>query len=410
MNVIVTPSASGTLTVRSASPVVTVTPVAMSLSSASTPGAFYDSKTLTTSAASTWTEYDISWPLESAVTLENQSTGTLTLTGNRVGKATSGIGFVNARTGTTAKSIECDVRETGGQSFSVFDGYETGTVSKEIFDAIDALLIPEKSTAYFTAQNHTTASYPRNADCWLAGIDLSFIAVGSNSGSGWTRHGSPILIAPQIVAMCEHFTRQVGAEVRFADASGAVVATKTIIGLATAHATTGDAMIGILDSPVSGITPCKVVGEWIEQDPETALNSTRTSYIGGGGFWMDQTGNVYAYTLGKSSLSYGKSASGTYNGGTLTNVPTELSIDHSVSAYGTGLTSFAKIPVTGDSGSFVGVIVNGEPALFLTWHYPSSGTPFFGGDRLTRMIESAKTNAGISGSITMPTVATDPTL
>lgn len=410
MTITVNPSSAATLRVRPEDITCLVVPILMSSSEAATSGTFYDAIILTNPDASAWNVYDITAPLGDSITLENQSPGVLSISGSRVSKAESGIGFVNVRRGTTAKSVECDVRVTGGWSYSVFDGYTPGTVSAALFDAIAALLDTEKQTAYFTTQNHASGTYTRNANCWLAGVDLECVAVASKAPGGeWTRQGAPILIAPQVVAMCNHFSRSAGTQVRFADAFGNIFES-TIAGLATTHPATGDMQIGVLASPVTGVNPCAVVGDWIEQDP-AVVNSAgvRSSYVGGAGFWIDQQGNVYATMFGTSSLSYGYGVSGAYRGETFTNVATEFPVNHNIDPLGGEFSAFGKTPVQFDSGSFCGVILDGSAALLLTWHYPSSGTPFFDG-RLELMIESAKENAGIVGSITLPVVAPDPTL
>lgn len=350
MTIIVSPESAATLSVSAQDVECLVTPVQVSNDSGAVVGSFYDSKTLTTNAASTWLEYIFAFPLNQPTVLENQSPDIITISGMRATKAASDVGFVNVRVGTTAKSVECDMRVTGGQSFSFFDGYETGTVSKSLYDAVVSLLDPVKENAYFNTQNHASGTYTRNVNCWLAGVNMECLAVASKAPGGeWTRRGAPILIAPQVVAMCEHFSRAVGSLVRFADASGNVV-TRTIVGVATTHPTTGDMQIGVLDSPVIGVNPCPVVGAWIEQNPVMVNSVLRSSYLGGAGFWIDQFGDAYGCVFGKTQLSYGYGVSGTYGGETLINVPNEIQVNHEASYLGGAFTGFYKTPIPGDSG------------------------------------------------------------
>jgi hypothetical protein len=389
---------------RAAAALVTIP---KSLASASNPSTFYDSTISENVSATVWNEFEIIPTLGAALTIENLS-ATQTLTDNIVAPVgDGGVGRVQVTDGSVKKFFRTDTTKRGEGTLKTFTAYTAGTVSKYLFDQVDALISGTPDAAYYSAYNHTSATYTRNASCWLADIDLSCVAVASNSGSGWTRQRGGTLITPRVIIIARHFAYGVGTQVRFSNASG-TVENRTVIAVDSASG--GDISVCVLDAAVTVATPCTIAGDWMIQGASVTANS-KTWYSGGLGFHIDQNARVYACSLGRATFLLSSfTTSITANGITFSDCESSAFSNHSIDVIGSGNSAYLKTPISGDSGQPVFVIIDGDPVLLWCWLYPTGGPPVYrhNGALLNAIIASACTNAGISAQTV--TVAPDPTL
>jgi len=151
-------------------------------------------------------------------------------------------------------AINVTVNSSVGVVSTTFNGYASGSLAKEVSDAVDDRIDGLNATTakpIFTTQNHTTSTYVRNSGCWASDLDLTPISPWNSTG-GATRAGT--LISPRHVIFCEHynFHPSVGATIRFVASDGTVV-NRTINALETHPDYTPfypDITIGLLDSDV----------------------------------------------------------------------------------------------------------------------------------------------------------------
>jgi len=147
------------------------------------------------------------------------------------------------------------IESTVGTVSITFNDYVTGSLAKEVSDAVDDRINGLNATTakpIFTTQNHSTQTYVRNSNCWAADLDLTSISPWNSTG-GSQRAGT--LISPRHVLFCEHydFHPAVGATIRFVASDGTVV-NRTINALETHPDYVPfypDITIGVLDSDVS---------------------------------------------------------------------------------------------------------------------------------------------------------------
>lgn len=410
MTITQTDTVATTLTARSAGMANAVAVATLkSEAAAATPATFYDSDVLENTSAETWNEYEIKSPLGSSYTLENLSTCQSLTAGVVAPVGDGGFGRIRVTDGVVSKILKCDTTKRGGQAFREFVEYSEGSISRYLYDQVGALFDATPDVDYYSTYNHSTSTYTRNASCWAASIDLSCVAVASNSGSGWTRQRGGVLITSRHLLIARHFPYGVGTQVRFCNAAG-TVETRTVIGVAS---TSGEADLWVctLSSAVTVASPCAIAGTWIAQG-RTVANNFASWYSGGGVIHTDQNAKIYAATLGNCvALAKSYSRNVTIGGTTFADCEGEAFADHAES--GAIPAEFAGLrhqPVTGDSGQPVFVIIEGEPVLLWTWTSSYSGTPVYlhNGAVLNALIAAADTNASISTGLTI-TVATDPT-
>lgn len=305
--------------------------------------------------------------------------------------------------------LRLDTTKRGGTTYREFVDYTEGSVSEYLRDQVEALLVESPDTSYFSTYDHNSATYTRNASCWAADVDLSAVAVASNSGSGWTRIRGGTLVTARHIVLAAHSGLNVGSQVRFAGSDG-TVETRTVTGVAS-NSGFGDVQIAVLSSDVTVATPMPIPEtSWFEQGIEmTGL--TRHSYTGGAAIHIDQLANVYACGIGSPLVrqsTYAPNVS--YNGTTYTACQLLAFASHRQEVF-TGETSAPlKPPVPGDSGQPCMALIEGDPVLLWCWYYPNAGPPTWrhNGAILNALIAAADTSAGVSTGYTV-TVATDPT-
>jgi hypothetical protein len=337
--------------------------------------------------------------------------GPVTLTDGRVAPVgDGGTCRIRIQEGAVANTLQLESVKLGSQTYREFVSYSLGTVSAYLADQVTAILDETPDLAYFSTVNHATSTYTRNASCWAASIDLSAVAVATSHGSGWIRQRAGTLITPRHVLFARHYTPPVGAQIRFAGPDGIEVETKTILAVQSGF---GDCAVGLLDSAVTVATPMKVAGSWIAQDQVVSQSSTpvRSYYLGGAAIYIDQFANVYACGLANPTSKQSIVAPDvTFNGTLYAACDSWSTASHTTDILG-GFASSIKRPVSGDSGSPVMAIIEGEPVLLWCWWTSSSGPPTWrhNGGLLNALIAAADASASVTTSLTV-TVATDPTL
>jgi hypothetical protein len=389
---------------------VTVSESIVSAASASTPAVFYDSNLNVNESATTWKEYQLA-PVLGIEPVIEVGYGPLILNNNRVSPdGNGGIGSVRIQNGIVGQVINLQSQKIGASTYKEFDFYTPGSISAYLADQVTAILDETPDLAYFSTVNHSTSTYTRNVSCWAASIDLSAVAVATSHGSGWIRQRAGTLITPRHVLFARHYTPPVGAQIRFAGSDGIAVETKTILAVQSGF---GDCAVGLLDSAVTVATPMKVTGSWIAQDQVVSQSSTqvRSYYLGGAAIYIDQFANVYACGLANPTSKQSIVAPDvTFNGTLYAACDSWATASHTTDILG-GFAGSVKRPVSGDSGSPVMAIIEGEPVLLWCWWTSSSGPPTWrhNGGLLNALIAAVDASASVTTSLTV-TVATDPTL
>jgi hypothetical protein len=144
-------------------------------------------------------------------------------------------------------------------------GYTTGSLAAHIDDSIWAMmggLSPTDSTMrLFSSAVHstTTPSATANPNLWCSSLDLSWIGFARTNTGYWGAYPQAVcghLVAPNIVISAHHVWLSTGKSITFRRPDGSFQ-TQTIV------ADLGDAdwdwRVGILDAPITGITPVKIV-------------------------------------------------------------------------------------------------------------------------------------------------------
>ena len=408
------------LTVNStSSPSVDTESVTRTAATISAPGTpVFDSELLATTGATAWNEFVLSAAsLNVDLTFESVTPAVCSVASTgEVTRVAAGMGVVMVSDGgPSRKRVTLDMRSTGGQTITEFSGYTADSLSDLCASEVIALLTAGGTLNYYSTINHVTSTYPRNAGCWLADVDLSAVSVANrDAGGSWRHTRAGTAITTRHVAFAAHYTPPVGAELRFVNAAGTVF-THTILAYHGA-VTAGEDVLNDLSIAVitpaldASITPMKVAGPWIMQGV-----TSNGYYTGGIAAWIDQLKNCYATHVGyrTSSISSSK-RTGTFNSTVFTDIMIDGKIEsilsQTESPYLESFASFTKLPVGGDSGSPVMLVIGGDPILLWTWHTAASGTPVYASTALVNArIASADAAAGISTGLTV-TVAPDPTL
>ena len=341
-----------------------ITPVDRVTSAGSTSDSTINDRVVTTeTSAATITDYQVNVLQNNpnifyATTVTSSNTGVLTDMGNDY--VASGV-----TTGTATLTATADLNSSifsvksapvsvvGSTSTSYFKEYVSGSLAKNCSDNIDNAIsgkTPSTAKPIFSTQNHSTATYTRNTNCWAGIWDLTPISPWNSTGS-YQRAGT--LISPRHIIFAAHYQISAGATVRFVDASNNVV-TRTMTNKLTHPSYSPhypDITVGILDSDVpAGIGFAKI----LPQNWATYLPSLSSTY------------SLPALVLDQEEKAL---ISGLYSLGAGAYAGFKTPIDS------TRLGFFESI-IGGDSGNPSFLIINGTLVLLTVWTFggPGSGT------------------------------------
>lgn len=224
--------------------------------------------------------------------------------------------------------------------------WRVGSLARHCTDQINGLIAGKTDLNVFDIATwaSTPASFPRNADCWANGIDLS-CASPWNSQSGSIRAGTLVSKRHVVFANHEGFYLNNGATITFVTPDSQAVVREVI---ASQRVGTTDIHVGLLGEDVpQGIAFAKV------------LPSNWSAYMSltGGGFnrlfvpvlWLNQTETAAIRHL----PSLGQSASTDAPGGVYAN--------------------YSQAIATNDSGNPMFLVINGEPVLLACQFTPGAG-------------------------------------
>jgi hypothetical protein len=187
-----------------------------------------DAQIQDTSASATIHEFDLS-AAASGQSLEDtpfESLDTEKATVNSAGVVTRQAGgsvVIVAKGTKVSKGVRLNITNTGAIA-SAFQGYATGSLAKALCDGIDTLLaaagLPAVSRPLFTTTNHSTPSYVRNPNSWLAGIDMTGISVWNSQDAAFNCF---TLISPRHVMWAKHYEIANDSTIRFVTADNQIV-------------------------------------------------------------------------------------------------------------------------------------------------------------------------------------------
>lgn len=234
--------------------------------------------------------------------------------------------------------------------------YAENSFAKDANDIIDSALAgKDASTALkiFTTQNHSSANYVRNINCWAVGFDLTCISPW-NSDLAHKKAG--VLVAPDIVLFAAHYPISNGSTIRFITQDNQVI-TKTIIGTKTHPSYKPyypDIQVALLDSDApETIKFCKVFPEnWKNYGAVCQMEYTPRGTVPT--LTTDQ--EEKALVTDASSLS------------TLVNLSVPVDSKR---------LEFYESKITGDSGNPCFIILDGELVLLTMLTYGGAGSGTF---------------------------------
>jgi len=259
-----------------------------------------------------------------------------------VTRVTDGTAEILARGRRGTKRIALTVSQSNVTT-NEWLGYLPGTLAKHMTDQIDSRLAGKSPSQrrIFSVANTTTWTFQRDPNCWAADIDLTPLCVTGNGGT---------LITASHVVFAEHYKLPVGATVRWVTADNITVA--RTIAASIDIGSFSDITIARLDSPVE-LSPAKLMpADFADYLPNVpfgwppgqvphavpVINSDQ-----------EKKANVNEWFYASSSI-------GLYSGV----LPMQR-------------TAWYELPISGDSGSGVFSVVNGELVLLTSFTGPSGG-------------------------------------
>ena len=220
------------------------------------------------------------------------------------------------------------------------------TLVHHLITGIDSLIegkVPAAAMRLYSAQDHTTPSYTRDASCWANDIVAKLTAI-----SPWNSHGSytqaGVLISPRHVLFATHFFPPAGTTIRFVTAANVVVdrtlsATESLTVTGTLYP---DLTVGLLDSDVPGtISFMKVLPSGFDSKLPGSLASFKIPVAATDQEEKLQIHNLTSLPSSSSPLAY-------------------LSLEAPTSG---ARSDYYENFITGDSGSPCFCILNGEAVL-----------------------------------------------
>ncbi len=273
------------------------------------------------------------------------------------------IGFgnaqINIRNGKCTQLYETSLSQDVGSSTTRFVGYVAGSAAKHMCDAIDSRIVG-KNTSHlplFTTQDHSGQVYTRNPGCWGADLDLTMISPWNSNGQN---KKAGCLVSPRHLVSAKHYDLLTGSVVRFVGMNGQVCDRTVTNSIQDANS---DWMISVLNADVDEfISFAKVLGpNAFDYLPSLCLSPGAgcNPFHPIAALCTDQEEKLNVQQWFREYPNYGVS------GNTLSffQPPTDA---QRLLMY--------EYPVSGDSGSPVGVLVNNEFVLLTTW-LGSTGGP-----------------------------------
>jgi len=380
-------------------------------------GSFSDNQEIDDAVADVYTgstvrqEYQMNvGPLESGpFTYESLDPDIATVDASgRVSRVSDGAAKIRVTSPLGAQKLyQVPVADTGGQTTYEFENWVAGSLAKAIDNVVDAALAAAGEAAdampIFSSRNGVTGAFTRNANLWLGGDWLGYIAGYSayNSDKGYRQILQPI--AARFLLGAYHYGADqsyVGKVLTFVEPDGTVL-TRTIVADRRVSNDSNyfqecDMRVCQLDSDLpDSITPMKLCGTDFAtrfgQLPRMDGN-TYGSYGPRDGFRVPAIGTNQDGKLRVVDISYvlsgiNHNAGFSYHGCSVQE-PTEAErLAFHVRARG------------GDSGSGVWVPVDGEAVLLFVHTYPTSGS-FTGSSthqaKITAAMAQCETDAGTS--------------
>jgi hypothetical protein len=241
----------------------------------------------------------------------------------------------------------------------------------------------------------------RNAECWLD-EDLTGIPY-SNSSGGAQKNSA--MITPRHLPGVLHYSMAVGDSVTFPDGS-----VRTIIGVSTSTAATGDALMYAISAAVTaGTKVYPVAGRWLFVTDENGTFETSSQFVG---VYVNRNRDAsFVRVCDYESSNYAK-VTGDGFADCITTIRFNALWPEQILPEFTAYDSYRIAPDTGDSGSAIFVPVADGLALASCFTSPLAG-PFWDEDFVNALIVSANDDA-VANGFTRPTdytvtVAADPT-
>jgi len=317
-----------------------------------------------------------------------------------------GADVVMLQRGAYKRQLNLNFTTSGGDDVSAVTGItEDETYLRYSYEWLAAMLAAGGDAAVYSGAT-------RNADCWLAGEDLTGIPYHNTTLGSC---GNGLTIATQYVAGVNHFPVSVGAEYTWKLADGTEVK-RTVIGVSETGTGAGDLRIAALSSPLpAGVKIYPVAGRWLAQatGSEPGYFDTATQYCG---VFINQNRDAsFVHKCDHSNIRWPK-VNHTIAGISVSNALTTFYIDAAFSENKLPefLALYAKRinPNTGDSGA--GILVKVAGGLAAASVFTSgTGGPFFDEAYVNACIASARLDAISRGNGTPTlqtvTVAPDPT-
>jgi hypothetical protein len=284
------------------------------------------------------------------------------------------------------RGTDVSVTRTTGETTSTWNRHVTGSLAKHCDDQIDSRItggVAAEKIKIFTSQDHVTPNYVRNTGCWAADIDLSAISPWNSRESNPSRRGG-ILVSPRNMLCAKHYLIDTGYYVRFVSMNN-VVCQRQVTHVANVG--NSDWCVLGLDSPVdAGINFAKVLPDdyraYLATLSDISLSSTAAARIATWFTNQYEQLRVFDWTQERNQIGDG------------------IDTCYQAPIDATRLAYYSQ-PISGDSGSPSGVIINGQ-LVVLTCFLGSFGGPSYSNSARKALINAAM--AAMPGAYQLTTV------
>jgi len=275
----------------------------------------------------------------------------------------NGTAQVNIHNGRGTKFTEMSLTQTVGGTITTFNRHVPGSAGRAADTEIESRLSGKTPgpTTYnmWSVADHTNVIYTRNPNLWAADVDWSCCSPW-NSNAGTKQAGC--LVTPRHIITAHHYLIEVGSTIRFVSMNG-TVCERTIAQRYTIPNT--DLCIERLNADVdAGINFCKVL-------PTNALDYFPTMRTAQGyvdlrpvaSCWPNQNDRLVVHDwISDYTGTAGEPVQDVYY--QWFTDPETIHADR---------LAFYTAPISGDSGSPLGLILNDEFVLLSTWTTNAGG-------------------------------------